>query len=78
MSDQVERECKFFKISEGLSYRIEPPTQEERVRRSRENKPIMCGGCGADRPSMRCIGCEHDFGGLGWCGSAFDEDVSKA
>jgi hypothetical protein len=22
-----------------------------------------CGGCGADNPSKRCIGCFHDFGG---------------
>jgi len=23
---------------------------------------IPCGGCGADRPSQRCLGCLHDFG----------------
>ncbi len=25
-----------------------------------------CGGCGADKPSDRCIGCLHDFGGGSW------------
>lgn len=23
---------------------------------------ISCGGCGAETPAKRCIGCQHDFG----------------
>lgn len=25
------------------------------------DKPVPCGGCGAQRPADRCVGCFHDF-----------------
>lgn len=27
----------------------------------KEDKPVPCVGCGAQRPADRCLGCFHDF-----------------
>jgi len=39
---------------------------------------IPCGGCGAEHPNERCIGCFHDFGELAVAQSRFAELEQRA
>lgn len=42
------------------------------------DKFIPCGGCGAEHPNERCIGCFHDFGELAVAQSRFAELEQRA
>lgn len=39
-------------------------SEREKPQEPKTQEPIYrpCGGCGAEKPSERCLGCFHDFG----------------
>ncbi len=47
-------------VAEEDVARSKPPLSAQPQARE-EAQPVACGGCGAKKPSDRCLGCFHDF-----------------
>ena len=56
-------------IDQAIDVLQKQALQQCNVMRAQSAEPlppfIPCGGCGADHPSQRCLGCLHQFGGNG-------------
>lgn len=60
-----EKEAKFWHNAQMEAYRhaLEMMGVPENAPVKKEVRYSPCGGCGAEKPIDRCIGCLHDFGG---------------